>query len=81
MEKVDGSLSSHFCSKPRQVSPIQAGWIDQDLRVNYEQETTNEYAISTIEEALKAVMEKAGGDETSSGSTHGKRQRTNAFSI
>lgn len=54
---------------------------DQDLRVNYEQETTNEYAISTIEEALKAVMEKAGGDETSSGSTHGKRQRTNAFSI
>ena len=33
------------------------------------------YSISSIEEALKAVMEKTGGDESSSGSV--KRQRTN----
>ena len=34
-----------------------------------------QYSISSIEEALKAVMEKTGGDESSSGSV--KRQRTN----
>ncbi|OAY31255.1 hypothetical protein MANES_14G097100v8 [Manihot esculenta] len=34
-----------------------------------------QYSISSIQEALKAVMEKTGGDESSSGST--KRQRTN----
>lgn len=53
---------------------------DEGLRMNYEQETPYEYSISTIEEALKAVMEKTNGDESSSGSTHVKRQRTNAFS-
>lgn len=34
-----------------------------------------QYSISSIEEALKAVMEKTGGDDSSSGSV--KRQRTN----
>lgn len=53
---------------------------DEGLRMNYEQETPYECSISTIEEALKAVMEKSNGDESSSGSTHVKRQRTNAFS-
>ncbi|XP_074383492.1 transcription factor bHLH30-like isoform X1 [Apium graveolens] len=54
---------------------------DEGLRMNYEQETPYECSISTIEEALKAVMEKSNGHESSSaGSTHVKRQRTNAFS-
>lgn len=34
-----------------------------------------QYSISSIQEALKAVMEKTSGDESSSGSV--KRQRTN----
>lgn len=53
---------------------------DEDLRMNYEQQTPYDYSITTIEEALKAVMDKTHGDESSSGSTHVKRQRTNAFS-
>ncbi|KAK7343896.1 hypothetical protein VNO77_12998 [Canavalia gladiata] len=38
-----------------------------------------QYCISTIQEALKAVMEKSVGDESASGSM--KRQRTNIMSI
>ena len=42
---------------------------------NQEQQQQQQYSISSIQEALKAVMEKTGGDESSSGSV--KRQRTN----
>lgn len=38
-----------------------------------------QYCISSIQEALKAVMEKSVGDESASGSV--KRQRTNIISI
>lgn len=43
----------------------------------YSQQTQqpNQYCISSIQEALKAVMEKTGGDDSSTGSV--KRQRTN----
>ncbi|XP_002524402.2 transcription factor bHLH30 [Ricinus communis] len=40
-----------------------------------DQQQQPQYSISSIQEALKAVMEKSGGDESSSGSV--KRQRTN----
>ena len=40
-----------------------------------QQQQRQQYSISSIQEALKAVMEKTSGDETSSGSV--KRQRTN----
>ncbi|PSR84921.1 Transcription factor bHLH30 like [Actinidia chinensis var. chinensis] len=40
-----------------------------------EQQQQQQYCISSIQEALKAVMEKTNGDESSSGSV--KRQRTN----
>lgn len=40
-----------------------------------QQQQQQQYSISSIQEALKAVMEKTGGDESSSGSV--KRQRTN----
>ncbi|GAV59672.1 HLH domain-containing protein [Cephalotus follicularis] len=40
-----------------------------------QQEQQHQYCISSIQEALKAVMEKTSGDESSSGSV--KRQRTN----
>lgn len=40
-----------------------------------QQQQQQQYSISSIEEALKAVMEKTSGDESSSGSV--KRQRTN----
>lgn len=39
----------------------------------------HEYCISSIQEALKGVMEKSVGDESASGSV--KRQRTNIISI
>ncbi|CAK8573083.1 unnamed protein product [Lathyrus sativus] len=39
----------------------------------------HEYCISSIQEALKAVMEKSVGDESASGNV--KRQRTNIISI
>ncbi|KAK7407590.1 hypothetical protein VNO78_09543 [Psophocarpus tetragonolobus] len=38
-----------------------------------------QYCISSIQEALKAVMEKSGGDESTSGNV--KRQRTNNINI
>lgn len=41
----------------------------------HQQQQQQQYSISSIEEALKAVMEKTSGDESSSGSV--KRQRTN----
>ncbi|KAA8529216.1 hypothetical protein F0562_033985 [Nyssa sinensis] len=40
-----------------------------------QQQQQQQYSISSIQEALKAVMEKTNGDESSSGSV--KRQRTN----
>lgn len=40
-----------------------------------EQMQPHEYSISSIQEALKAVMEKSSGDESSPGTV--KRQRTN----
>ncbi|KAI7996777.1 Transcription factor bHLH30 [Camellia lanceoleosa] len=40
-----------------------------------DEQQQHQYSISSIEEALKAVMEKTNGDESSSGSV--KRQRTN----
>ncbi|XP_059454075.1 transcription factor bHLH30 [Corylus avellana] len=40
-----------------------------------QQQQQQQYCISSIQEALKAVMEKTAGDESSSGSV--KRQRTN----
>lgn len=40
-----------------------------------EQQPPPQYSISSIQEALKAVMEKTGGDDSASGSV--KRQRTN----
>lgn len=43
------------------------------------QEQQQQYCISSIQEALKAVMEKTTGDETSSGGV--KRQRTNNINI
>lgn len=42
---------------------------------NQDQQQQQQYSISSIQEALKAVMEKTGGDESSTGSV--KRQRTN----
>lgn len=48
------------------------------LNGNDDQEMVN-YSISTIQEALKQVMEKTNGDDSSSGSV--KRQRTNNISI
>ncbi|XP_020233703.1 transcription factor bHLH30 [Cajanus cajan] len=39
------------------------------------QQQQQQYCISSIQEALKAVMEKSGGDESASGNV--KRQRTN----
>lgn len=42
---------------------------------NQQQQQQQQYCISSIQEALKAVMEKTNGDESSSGSV--KRQRTN----
>lgn len=50
---------------------------DQDLNNNHD--NTN-YSVSMIQEAFKAVMEKANGDhESSSGSV--KRQRTNNINV
>lgn len=50
---------------------------DQDLNNNHD--NTN-YSVSIIQEAFKAVMEKANGDhESSSGSV--KRQRTNNINV
>ncbi|CAJ2629511.1 transcription factor bHLH30-like protein [Trifolium pratense] len=43
------------------------------------EEEDHEYCISSIQEALKAVMEKSVGDDSASGSV--KRQRTNIISI
>nr|WKV22675.1 bHLH7 [Bupleurum chinense] len=55
---------------------------DRDLSASYEQETSHhEFSISSIEEALKAVMEKTDGDASSTGSAHVKRQRTNSISV
>jgi UTP:GlnB (protein PII) uridylyltransferase len=42
---------------------------------NQQQQQQQQYCISSIQEALKAVMEKTTGDESSSGNV--KRQRTN----
>lgn len=42
---------------------------------HHQQQQQQQYSISSIQEALKAVMEKTSGDESSSGSV--KRQRTN----
>lgn len=46
---------------------------------NNEQHEQVQYCISSIQEALRAVMEKTGGEECSSSSV--KRQRTNNISI
>lgn len=46
-----------------------------DSNDQHQQQEPLQYSISSIQEALKAVMEKTGGDESSSGSV--KRQRTN----
>ncbi|KAG5240359.1 transcription factor bHLH [Salix suchowensis] len=50
-----------------------AGEDDSSSDINDQQPL--QYSISSIQEALKSVMEKTGGDESSSGSA--KRQRTN----
>ncbi|KAI3796202.1 hypothetical protein L1987_38868 [Smallanthus sonchifolius] len=53
--------------------------VEEDhLNGNDDQQLVN-YSISTIQEALKQVMEKTNGDDSSSGSV--KRQRTNNISI
>ncbi|KAK7275186.1 hypothetical protein RIF29_16295 [Crotalaria pallida] len=44
-----------------------------------QQQQQQQYCISSIQEALKAVMEKNGGDESASGNV--KRQRTNNINI
>lgn len=46
-----------------------------DQNQQQQQQQQQQYCISSIQEALKAVMEKTAGDESSSGSV--KRQRTN----
>ncbi|CAJ1932257.1 unnamed protein product [Sphenostylis stenocarpa] len=43
------------------------------------QQQQQQYCINSIQEALKAVMEKSGGDESASGNV--KRQRTNNINI
>lgn len=48
---------------------------EEDSESMEQQQQQLQYSISSIEEALKAVMEKANGDESSPGSV--KRQRTN----
>ncbi|XVF86057.1 hypothetical protein PTKIN_Ptkin17bG0170000 [Pterospermum kingtungense] len=48
---------------------------EEDWCSSNDQQQQQQYSISSIEEALKAVMEKTSGDESSSGSV--KRQRTN----
>lgn len=49
---------------------------DQELSGDDQQHPPpQQYSISSIQEALKAVLEKSNGDESSSGSV--KRQRTN----
>ncbi|KVH97521.1 transcription factor bHLH30-like [Cynara cardunculus var. scolymus] len=51
---------------------------DHNLNGNDDQQMVN-YSINTIQEALKQVMEKTNGDDSSSGSV--KRQRTNNINI
>ncbi|KAG6764154.1 hypothetical protein POTOM_031612 [Populus tomentosa] len=46
-----------------------------DSNDHQQQQQPLQYSISSIQEALKSVMEKTGGDESSSGSV--KRQKTN----
>ncbi|KAL0424793.1 UNVERIFIED_CONTAM: Transcription factor [Sesamum radiatum] len=48
---------------------------DSNSSGNGDQGEQQQYSISSIQEALKAVMEKSNGDESGSGSV--KRQRTN----
>ncbi|XWS69818.1 hypothetical protein CRYUN_Cryun04dG0211000 [Craigia yunnanensis] len=48
---------------------------DSSSSGDQQQQQQQQYSISSIQEALKAVMEKTSGDESSSGSI--KRQRTN----
>lgn len=48
---------------------------DQESNCDDEQMQPQEYSISSIQEALKTVMEKSNGDESSPGTV--KRQRTN----
>ncbi|WCJ24611.1 basic helix-loop-helix (bHLH) DNA-binding superfamily protein [Euphorbia peplus] len=62
------------------------GRVKNVLFITGEEDSSNDnsneqeqYCISSIQEALKAVMEKTGGDESSSGSV--KRQRTNNVNI
>lgn len=50
-------------------------FVTGDEDCNLQEEQHQEYSISSIQEALKAVMDKTNGDESSSGSV--KRQRTN----
>ncbi|KAA8532744.1 hypothetical protein F0562_032777 [Nyssa sinensis] len=50
-------------------------FISGEEESNSSEQQQQQYSISSIEEALKAVMEKTNGDESSSGSV--KRQRTN----
>lgn len=54
---------------------------DEDSSSSGEQsmQQQQEYCINSIQEALKAVMEKNGGDESASGNV--KRQRTNNINI
>lgn len=47
----------------------------EDDTNNDDQQQQQQYSISSIQEALKAVMEKTNGDESGSGNV--KRQRTN----
>lgn len=48
---------------------------EEDYSSDEQNQQQQQYCISSIQEALKAVMEKTNGDESSSGSV--KRQRTN----
>lgn len=48
---------------------------EEESSSNGSETQQQQYSVSSIQEALKAVMEKAGGDESSSGCV--KRQRTN----
>ncbi|XP_059655558.1 transcription factor bHLH30 [Cornus florida] len=48
---------------------------EEDSNSDDQQQQQQQFCISSIQEALKAVMEKTNGDESSSGSI--KRQRTN----
>lgn len=52
-----------------------AGEEDSSSSGEQNQQQQQQYCISSIQEALKAVMEKTAGDESSSGTV--KRQRTN----